>query len=194
MINSLKKMMARYLKKPAIPLAGYLYQNLVGIELLYNWLEYPNLYKWVKFEADPDQFIDASGIDDVIALIPTGKYLLQQVKFTVAPSDASYALSWSWLISRKGNGRSLIQKWNDAIQRIGITNISETSLITNRIPDREFQSSLDSTDRRVDPSLLPPKILESLIDQLGEKKKFTNFLEFLHLSTLIKVTYLWKQH
>jgi hypothetical protein len=53
------------IKRSAIPLSGYVYQNLVGLNLLCDWLEDPALYEWVQFEADHDEV--PQGLDDVVA-------------------------------------------------------------------------------------------------------------------------------
>ena len=101
--------MPHNIKRTAIPASGYLYQTLVGIRLLCDWLSNPALYDWVQFEAD--ELEDARGLDDIVAQRPDGLLELVQVKFTVDPFDPANALSWSWLLKRKGaRGKSLLEK------------------------------------------------------------------------------------
>ena len=69
------------IKRSAIPLSGYVYQNLVGLNLLCDWLEDPALYEWVQFEADHDEV--PQGLDDVVAQRWDSTFVLLQVKFTV---------------------------------------------------------------------------------------------------------------
>ena len=69
------------IKRTAIPFSGYVYQNLVGLELLCDWLDDPSLYQWVKFEADDGQL--AQGLDDIVALCHDNSFILLQIKFTV---------------------------------------------------------------------------------------------------------------
>jgi len=61
-----------FIKRTAIPLRGYVYQNLVGLGLLCDWLDDPSLYQWVKFEADDGQI--AQGLDDIVALSPDDSF------------------------------------------------------------------------------------------------------------------------
>ena len=100
------------IKRTAIPLSGYVYQNLVGLRLLCDWLDDPGLYEWVRFEADHDEV--PQGLDDVVAQRRDGLLVLLQVKFTVDAQHAGNALTWDWLLACKPRGRSLLQKWCDA--------------------------------------------------------------------------------
>jgi hypothetical protein len=171
----------RFIKSSAIIFGGYLYQNLIGLEVLCDWLEDPGQYKWVKFEADDDEI--PKGLDDVVALRSDDLYVLLQVKFTVDPDDTRYRLSWDWLLTHKPRGLSLLQKWSDSLFSVGVTQVSETALITNRIPDRDFISCLDATTGRVDFSLVPDEIKSSLIEQLGSEEAISLFFqsfEFRH--------------
>ena len=76
-------MMDRFVKRAATALGGYLYQNLVGLELLCNWLDDPSAYEWVKFEADDET---PRGLDDIVARRTDGSLVFVQVKFTVDES------------------------------------------------------------------------------------------------------------
>ncbi len=76
--------MNRFIKSSAIPFRGYLYQNLIGLEILTNWLDDPGGYKWVKFEADDEE--TPKGLDDIVALRTDGTMVLLQVKFEPAPN------------------------------------------------------------------------------------------------------------
>lgn len=173
--------MARTIKRSAITFGGYLYQNLIGIELLCDWLDDPRLYEWVKFESDDDEV--PKGLDDIVAQRPDGSLILLQVKFTVDQFNADNSLSWDWLLRHKPNGRSLIQKWAEAFFAVGTTNVAEVALVTNRLPDREFHSCLDESTRRVDLARIPRTILKRLGGQLRGEERLAEFLhtfEFRH--------------
>src|SRR5690606_1046513 len=89
-------------KRTAIPLSGYVYQNLVGLSLLCDWLDDPGLYDWVQFEADHDEV--PQGLDDIVAQRRDGTLVLLQVKFTVNAQDTGNALTWHWLLAHKQRG------------------------------------------------------------------------------------------
>src|SRR5438105_9402749 len=103
-------------KPSAIIQAGYAFQNLIGLEILCNWLDSPDLYKWVQFEADHDDY--PMGLDDIVACRSDDSLDLLQVKFTVDPDDTDNALSWEWLLAAKGERRSLFQKWLTAFSSL----------------------------------------------------------------------------
>jgi hypothetical protein len=161
-------------------MGGYLYQNLIGIELLCDWLEDPTRYEWVKFESDDEV---PKGLDDVVAQRNDGLLVLLQVKFTVNKNDSNNLLSWNWLLERKPNGRSLIQKWAAAFFSVGPAGVAEAALVTNRLPDPTFCSSLDEATGRVDYCKIPDDVLPHLLEQLKEEEilvAFLNAFEFRH--------------
>lgn len=165
------------IKRAAIPLSGYVYQNLVGLNLLCDWLDDPTLYQWVQFEAD-DRDI-AQGLDDIVALCHDYTFVLRQVKFTVNPDDSSNALNWDWLLEHKPNGRSNLQKWANAWSSLPPERVRDASVITNRRPDREFASCLDASSQRVDLGGLPADLRTRIIEQLeGEHQAFQFFAAF----------------
>jgi len=168
------------IKRTAIPASGYLYQTLVGIRLLCDWLSNPVLYDWVQFEADDQE--DARGLDDIVASRPNGLLELVQVKFTVAPFDPANALSWSWLLQRKGaKGKSLLEKWSTAAFRVGLDRLSKVGLTTNRRPDADFASQL--RDAKVDLASLPEALRDEVAEHVGGAPNaalFFDRFEFAH--------------
>ena len=167
------------IKRTAIPASGYLYQTLVGIRLLCDWLSNPALYEWVQFEADDQE--DARGLDDVVAQRPDGLLELVQVKFTVDPFDPANALSWSWLLQRKGTkGKSLLEKWSDAAFRVGVDRLGKVGLITNRRPDAGFASQL--LDAKVDLAALPEALQEEVAEHVGGALNATLFFDRFEFS------------
>lgn len=168
------------IKRNAIPFSGYIYQTLVGIRLLCDWLSNPALYEWVQFEADDQE--DARGLDDIVASRPDGLLELVQVKFTVAPFDPANALSWSWLLQRKGaKGKSLLEKWSTAAFRVGLDRLGKVGLTTNRRPDAGFASQL--LDAKVDLAALPDALREEVAEHVGGAPNaalFFDRFEFAH--------------
>ncbi|BDV42902.1 hypothetical protein GURASL_18250 [Geotalea uraniireducens] len=173
--------MDRFIKSSAITFGGYIYQNLIGLELLCDWLDDPGKFEWVKFEADEDE--TPKGLDDIVArLAGNGKRILLQVKFTVDPFDEKNLITWDWLLHRKPKGKSLLQKWTSAFVGEGADNIAEAALVSNRRPDRDFYECLDSNSRVILSKVsLETKTL--IIEQLGSEKianQFFQAFEFRH--------------
>lgn len=162
------------IKPSAIPASGYVYQTLVGIRMLCDWLDNPSLFEWVQFEADTEEA--ARGLDDIIYQRADGLKGLIQVKFTVKPFDPANTLSWKWLTARTGTrGTSLLQKWSAAAFRVGLENTAELQLITNRRPDAEFSSQL--RDGKVDLSELSEQLRSEVQEQIGGEQQAQRFFE-----------------
>lgn len=169
------------IKRSAIPLSGYVYQNLVGLRLLCDWLDDPGLYEWVRFEADHDEV--PQGLDDVVAQRRDGLLVLLQVKFTVDAQHARNALTWDWLLVCKPRGRSLLQKWCDALLGIPAQRIHTAALVTNRIPAREFEAAIDRSSLRVTLDSVDATVRTKIFGQLGgadRARAFFNRFEFRH--------------
>lgn len=135
--------MSAEIKTSAIPLAGYVYQTLQGVDLLCDWLDAPTRYVRVRFECDDDE-VAPQGLDDVVAERQDGRVDVTQVKFT--PSPEKYALDWDWLLTKPGKAggtsRSLLRKWFDALASIDHKRLGEVRLITNRAPDLAMETCL----------------------------------------------------
>lgn len=167
--------MSHELKRSGAILGGYLYQNMIGLEQLCNWLDDPTLFKWVVFEADRE--VAPQGLDDLVACRPDDKLILLQVKFTVDPSNSSNRLSWDWLLGHKPTGRSLLQKWSKAAFSIGLESLHEVALITNRIPDRDLAACIDPSTSRLDLTRADDLTRKTVQQQLGSEGLASSFLE-----------------
>jgi hypothetical protein len=159
----------RTIKKSAIPLTGYVYQNLAGLGVLCDWIEDPTLYRWVVFECDEEDG-HYQGLDDVVAQRPDGSMVLIQVKFTVDADDENNLLSWNWLLQHRPKGKSLVQKWEHAFSESGSRGPVDAYLLTNRRPDREFKTCLSREGDAVDLAKVPPEVLERLSKQVGSEQ------------------------
>ncbi|MDR7299522.1 hypothetical protein J2X16_004892 [Pelomonas aquatica] len=135
--------MSAEVKATAIPLAGYVYQTLQGVDLLCDWLDAPTRYTRVRFECDDDD-VAPQGLDDVVAERQDGRVDVTQVKFT--PSPEKYLLDWDWLLTKpgkaRGTSRCLLRKWADALAGIDAPRLGDVCLITNRVPDLALESCL----------------------------------------------------
>lgn len=167
------------IKRTAITASGYHYQTFVGIRLLCRWLDTPSLYDWVQFESDDQE--EAKGLDDIVAQRPDGLLELLQVKFTVDPYEPENALSWTWLLKRKGKGTSLLEKWSGAAFAVGIEKLGKVALVTNRRPDAEFTSQL--VEKKVTLTNLPDSLRKEVEAHAGGAHRAALFFgrfEFEH--------------
>jgi hypothetical protein len=145
------------IKSTAIVRAGYEFQDLVGIETLIRFYRAPDLFEWVALEADDD---DYGSLDDVVAARSDGTFEFVQVKFTVGGGE--YLLDWDWLLSRKGRGTSLLNKWAKSFQRVrGLGPIHSACLRTNRPPSQAFEGAMKG-------ALLSLDLLDDATRQLVE--------------------------
>ena len=177
-----QKAMTRHdYKKGVGPLrAGFLYQDLVAIEVLIDFYRDRNLYKWVELEAEDSEF---RSIEDVVACRPDGLYELIQVKFTVDPDAPANRLSWTWLTRIDGrNRRSLLQKWAaTTLRHKKAGTLAWAALKTDRVPDAAFAKCLK--DRKVDYALLSAEVKAKIEEQLGsheDAESFFESFEFVH--------------
>ena len=165
-------------KKPGLLRAGFQYQDLVAIETLINFYRDSSLYKWVQVEAEESSF---RAIEDVVACGPDGLYELTQVKFTADPHSADYTLNWRWLTARRGQSKSLLQKWAETtLLHEAQGTLAKALLKTNRIPDQSFSESL--IGNRVEYSQIAEEDRALVDKQLGASnaRKFFNAFEFDH--------------
>jgi hypothetical protein len=165
--------MAHDIKHTQLTRLGYNYQDLVCLEILIDWFHSPDLYQWVRVESDSPEFYS---LDDVVALTSDNKYELLQVKFTIDASREDLRLDFDWLLAKKKNGTSLIQKWSkDVESHINKNDLSLAALKTNRIPDESFKSYLNG--HLLDKNLVPEEVLILIDAQLGTRQVTLRFLE-----------------
>lgn len=139
------------------------YQDLQSAEFLIEWLEHPDLYRWVRLET-----MDGS-LDDIQVELADGTRKLLQVKFGTNPT-----LEWQWdeLLKqengKKGPKPSLLQKWKaslDDVVNAGVP-VSEAALVTNRGASAAIRSHL-SDPGLVDFAALSASLQSSIANQLG---------------------------
>ena len=170
------------IKHTQLTRVGYSYQDFWCIKLLIDWFHQPDLYQWMTIEnseSGPHKFI---GLDDVVALNSYGKYELYQVKFTIDSERKDLSLSLDWLLKKKNNGSSLLQKWNTDFKKYyEVDLLAKAVLVTNRVPDSIVDQAL--TNEIIDLRLIPSEYLSKIYEQLGgtdEAKNFFKHFKFRH--------------
>jgi hypothetical protein len=161
-------------KSSTLPAAGYLYQNLVGLEILLNWLDEPTRFSWVVLECEE---LAPKALDDIVAEYGDGTRLYRQVKCANDPDDPDSALSWSWLLEKSSNRRSLLRKLFDAWRELPESVPADISLVTNRRADRQFAETLVGSF--IDWSRVPPGIKTRVTEELGPESEVTSFISRL---------------
>jgi len=147
------------------------------IRTLINWFHEPEKYQWMSIEGNQG-LGHVKSLDDVICYTASGEYELYQVKFTIDSEREDLRLDFDWLLKRKGNGTSLIEKWSADIEKFGTSStISIAKLITNRIPDQIISNCLK--EDKIDYSLIPDDIKSKISGQLGTEKKARDFFATL---------------
>ena len=166
-------------KTPGLLRAGFQYQDLVAVETLIEFYRQRSRYVWVQLDAEDSEF---RSIEDVVACTPDGRYELTQVKFTADPSNSSNSLSWTWLTTKLGTRRSLLQKWAvPTLRHKEAGTLALAVLKTNRIPDAAFARCLKG--KKVNYTLLPLETKAVVDEQLGSRKAAESFFDafkFIH--------------
>lgn len=78
-------MISDNVKNAAIIYKGYDYQTLFGVNILADWLNFPDKYQKVLFEATDDTDLTPQALDDVVCITRDNKYDYYQVKYTPSP-------------------------------------------------------------------------------------------------------------
>lgn len=112
------------------------------------------------------------------------KYKFIQVKFTV--DGDKYSLDWNWLTeTNKKTSRSLLQKWSETcLKLIKEGKLGEFILATNRIPDEEFQNSIN--ENKICWNNIPANIKKQLIAHIGSEDSCKIFFENFKLNFINK--------
>lgn len=170
------------IKHTQLTRVGYSYQDFWCIKLLIDWFHQPDLYQWMTIENSESGSHKFIGLDDVVALNSYGKYELYQVKFTIDSERKDLSLSLDWLLKKKNNGSSLLQKWNTDFKKYyEVDLLAKAVLVTNRVPDSIVDQAL--TNEIIDLRLIPSEYLSKIYEQLGgtdEAKNFFKHFKFRH--------------
>ena len=167
--------------RPGPLIAGFDYQELHAADLLIEFLENPQRYRWVRLEAD-----EAGYLDDIVAQRADGSFIYRQVKFATDPDDESSNFSLDYLLKqepgKKGPRRSLLQKWAGSLtdlQKAG--SIHEATILTNRLPTSEISSLFENDTIRIGFDLCAPAVRRCITEQLASEaaaKAFFSVFQF----------------
>jgi hypothetical protein len=152
------------------------YQDLQSAEVLIQWLEQPDVYRWVRLET-----MEGS-LDDIQAEHADGARRLLQVKFG---TDATVEWDWDDLIKqesgRRGPKSSLLQKWKNSLDdvRASGATVSEAALLTNRAASPAIRAHL-SDSGLVNFDSLSATLKATLSAQLGGESAAGLFFESFH--------------
>ncbi len=162
--------------------AGDQYQDLFGIEIIKDWLIDPDKFEYLVFDASEVDGSSLTGLDDIVAKRSDGKFELQQIKFTVDPSDTRNNLSFDWLLRSRPQGTSLFQKWAEDVKtHYGTGSLQQAMLKTNRRPDDIFAAALDNHQLNI--TKIPDDIRSMMVKQLENEDSLILFCDnfmFLH--------------
>lgn len=152
------------------------YQDLQSAEVLIEWLEQPDAYRWVRLETT------AGSLDDIQAERADGTRRLLQVKFG---TDASVEWEWHHLTKQEsgkmGPRPSLLQKWKislDDVVASGVA-VSEAALLTNRAASTAIRDHLSGSSL-VDFGGLPAPLQATIAAQLRGVAAASGFFESFH--------------
>lgn len=174
-------MSGRHLTRTGTRRLGDDYQDLVALDLMIDWLEHSTYYKWIRVEAD-----DAGSLDDIVLMKSDDRLVVNQVKFSTDPESETDRLTWEYLLDKpigksKRPGKSLLEKWSSSLELLkGSYEISDASLLSNRIPSSDVSSCL-SLEGIIDlDKIADHAIRQEIIAQLGGESKARGFLSQFH--------------
>jgi len=159
------------IKAAAVVRAGYEYQDLVGIGLLIRYFRAPDLYNWVKLEAEETAY---GALDDVVVARADGSFEFTQVKFTV--DEGANLLEWDWLLKKKPKGTSMLAKWANSLAKVrALGPVHSAELRTNRLPSSDFAASMRGDF--VDLGLLDDNLRKKVEVECGGTTQATVFFD-----------------
>ncbi len=174
---------------------GFEYQDAQAIDLFVRWLMNPQLYRWVKLEADEYGYLD-----DIVACRNDETIECIQVKYTLHPDDPKTNWTWEDLIKSKEKKPSLLKKWFDSwktikkfhenVEVIIVTNKSSTGSLYSTIGPSSggyFKVNLER--------LKSDKELFSKLSKIAEsKEELEKFLKDLRFNFDRDLETLWEHN
>ncbi|MEZ5573118.1 MAG: hypothetical protein R3E64_13980 [Halioglobus sp.] len=142
------------------------------METAIDWLEHPDRYNWIRFEADDF----AGSLDDVTALRSDDAFVARQIKWT--SNTGENKLSWDWLLEKdpkKPKQKSLMEKWSSSLSSLSQKHTChEASVYTNREIDSDFAACLDESGR-VNISIISADTKVLISSHIGSAEKMSEF-------------------
>lgn len=161
--------------------AGDDYQDVEALDVLVEWLEHPDRFRWVRVEDE-----DNERLDDVTAQRSDGVRRVRQIKFSGHPDEDDDAWSWESLLEERLGRRnkdgaqrtlpSLLKKWADSLRSITRDGaIVDAAVSTNRRAAPDLQASL-SPDATVDfDAIAEADVRAEVIRQVGSEAEARTF-------------------
>jgi len=174
---------------------GFEYQDAQAIDLFIRWLMNPQLYRWVKLEADEYGYLD-----DIVAYRNDETIECIQVKYTLHPDAPKTNWTWEDLIESNEKKPSLLKKWFDSWKTIKTSHENvEVIIVTNRSPTGSLYSTVEPSSEgyfKVNlKRLKSDKELFSKLSKIAEsKEELEKFLKDLRFNFDRNLKTLWEHN
>ena len=174
---------------------GFEYQDAQAIDLFVRWLMNPQLYRWVKLEADEYGYLD-----DIVACRNDETIECIQVKYALHPDDPKTNWTWEDLIEPKENKPPLLKKWFDSWKTIKKFHENvEVIIVTNKSPTGSLCSTIGHSSEgyfKVNLERLKnDKELFSKLSKIAEsKEELEKFLKDLRFNFDRDLETLWEHN
>lgn len=151
------------------------YQDLVALDMIVEFLEHPERYRWIRVEAD-----DAGALDDVVALRTDGKIVAKQVKFSTGGLSDKGLWEWKDLLEKRkgstGDLPSLIAKWAVSLDELTSNGtVYFAGVITNREAKPELKEAFSKEGLVSFERISDPSVVSEIIGQLGSEARARRF-------------------
>jgi len=174
---------------------GFEYQDAQAIDLFIRWLMNPQLYRWVKLEADEYGYLD-----DIVACRNDETVECIQVKYTLHPDEPKTSWTWEALLKSDGKKPSLLKKWFNSWKTIKTFHENvEVIIVTNRSPTGSLYSTVEPSSEgyfKVNLTRLKSdKELFSKLSKIAEsKEELEKFLKDLRFNFDRNLKTLWEHN
>ena len=156
---------------------GFHYQDLCVLKLCGEWLLNPDSYQWIKIEykiSEDGKFY----FDDVVMLDRSDKYHVYQAKFKLNNTD-----QWKWddfLEKKNKNQRnSLFEQFSISFKKVGISEISKATFITNADLSEEIKKFMVEDEVNIASlKLADPELYNKIALSFENQTEILNKLKF----------------
>ncbi|MFA5166258.1 MAG: dsDNA nuclease domain-containing protein [Candidatus Paceibacterota bacterium] len=153
---------------------GFDYQDWWGLKFCGDWLNSPSSYSQLQFETTPEEIgAERFYLDDIILTNAQKSYRLYQIKHRQKVENA-----WTWddFLSSTGNRSSMIQKWEQSLNKLKPQAIECACLITNAIAGEDVANFLENG--KINFTKLKEQntdLYQKILNQLGSDERISNF-------------------
>ncbi len=119
--------------------SGYKFEDLFVMQLCFNWLKNPKLYKEIKIQYVPDEVnTNKFFLDDVVAIGQRNRTYFYQLKHKQNPEVDQW--TFSTLLDNNGKKIPLLEKWIKSFE--SVNDGSAGYFITNGYPSNDISACL----------------------------------------------------